>query len=472
MLGGKSYTFVLKPTMKTRPSFFISLAIWAVAVACSSCRSGAPAETGPPPLTILTNLTLIDGTGQSPQQRVALVIRDSLLQEIVPAGRVAGYDDARVVDLGGKTIMPLMINAHAHVGLLRGTEISPDHYTRQNVERQLKQYLAFGIGTVVSLGTDQELVFELREQSRTGQLEGATLYTAGFGISAPNGVPPATFGANQVLRPASAEEAREAVRQLKERNVDFVKVWVDDGGGRFPKIQPEVYGALIEEARRQDIPVAVHVYYLEDAKRLAELGVSVIAHSVRDSEVDASFIQTMLDRNITYIPTLSLDAYNFVYEQEPEWMQDPFFQASLEPGVLEMLRSEEYRQKIAADPDLKKKKAAFERALRNVKRLYDAGVRIALGSDSGAQPVRAQGFSEHLELQEMVNAGLTPLQAIGCATKNSAELLGLLTTQGTLEPGKKANFIILDANPAEDIRHTRQIRAVWRNGQLVSGEVQ
>ncbi|SEW46557.1 Imidazolonepropionase [Chitinophaga sp. YR573] len=413
--------------------------------------------------TLIRDVTLIDGSGDAVQLHANLLIAGD---SIVSIGTTQIPPRTKVISMTGKTVMPLLISGHEHLGLLKGNTSSAENYTRENVVRQLQRYLNYGVGTVLSLGTDQPLVFPLRDSSRQGLIPGATLLTAGYGFGAKNGVPPAAFG-TEILRPATPAEAIADVRKLALLKPDFLKLWLDDGGGTMPKMEPAVYEALIKEAHQQGLKVAAHVYYLEDAKSLVNAGVDLLAHSIRDKEVDAALITAMKEKGTFYIPTLSLDEYGFIYAGQPEWLNDPFFIRSLEPGVLEMLTSDAYRQQQQQDKSREKKMRAFMTAVVNLRKLDSAGVKIAMGTDAGAFPVRAQGFSEHLELQLMVEAGLSPLKVISCATQNSAELLGINKQVGTLTPGKKADFMILEGDPSQDINNTRTIIEVWKNGKKV-----
>jgi len=432
------------------------------------CCSGSafaqqrPAEPKPKPM-LLRNITLIDGTGAAPKKKVSLLVQEGNIAKILPATAVAPAT-ARVVDGTGKTVMPTLINMHGHLGLLKGNKSGPENYSQSNIIYQLKLYQAYGVSQVLSLGMDRDIIFQLRDASHKGLIPGATFYTAGYGIGAQGGAPPATL-ADKVLRPATADEAVKAIQQLAALKVDFVKIWVDDGGGTQPKVPVEVYEAAIAEAHKQHLRVAAHVYFLEDARRLVNAGIDVLAHSIRDQEVDNAFISRMKAKGTYYIPTLSLDEYNFVYAGQPDWLNDNFFKASLEPGVWEMLISAEYKQQQQNDPAREKKMKAFATAQRNLHKLDSAGIKILLGTDSGAFPVRAQGFSEHLELQLMVEAGLTPLEAITAATSTGAQVLGIDKEYGTLQPGKKADFIVLGGDPTVDIRNTRKILEVWRGGK-------
>jgi imidazolonepropionase-like amidohydrolase len=416
--------------------------------------------------TILSGITLIDGNGGVPKTDVDLVIQGDRIGSILIHHNTHYPGGSKVIDLEGKTIMPVMINAHGHLGYLKGWTVTPDNYTKENIERQLKKYESFGIGMVLSLGTDREMIFGLRDSSRQGKLPGAMFLTAGYGFGAPGG--PAGVLMEKIFRPVTSEEAIHDVRQLSLLKPDIIKMWVDDFGGKSPKIKPEIYEAIIKEAHRTGLRVAAHIYYLEDARKLVAAGVDVLAHSIRDKEIDDALVKEMKLKAVVYIPTLSLDEYNFIYATQPSWMSDKFFQASLEPGVLDTLKTEAYLKRQENDPDRQKKLADFQTALHNLQKIFKGGVKVVMGTDSGAQPVRTQGFSEHLELELMVQAGLSPSEVITCATRRGAEFLKVNKLYGTLELGKKADFIILNDNPLVDIKNTRSIISVWRNGVKVS----
>jgi len=415
-------------------------------------------------LQVIKGVTLIDGAGKEPKQNVSLVIKDDIIHAVLSSNATIPKD-ATVLDYTGKFVMPAMINGHCHLGLLKGDNSSPGNYSYENILSQLEKYEQFGISRVLCLGTDQQISFPMRDSSQKGLLPGATIYTAGYGFTA-NNAPPTNLS-HSIIQPQTVEEAIKDVDQLAILKPDFVKIWVDDFGGTVQKMKPEIYEAVIKEAHRKGLHVAAHLYYLEDAKRLVNAGVDVIAHSIRDKDVDDELINAMKQKNVYYIPTLSLDDYNFVYADQPDWINDSLFKASLEPGVWERLTSDKFKQQLQNDTTLAKKKAAFETAMRNLKKLSDAGIVIVLGTDSGAQPVRTQGFSEHLELQLMVEAGLTPMQVIVAATNNGAKMLHINNKAGTLQKGMKADFIVLNGNPLEDIKQTRNIATVWKDGKAV-----
>ena len=418
-------------------------------------------------VTVLKNVNVIDGTGAAAQPNRTVVVTGDRIQSI-SAGQTRTPSHAKVIDLHGATIMPLIINAHGHLGLTKGTSQSVANQTDENFRHQLLRYQEYGVGAVLSMGTDGQRFAEIREASRSGAVPGADVYTAGIGFGEKDGVPPASMGFTDVFRPENPDEARKEVAQQATQKPDFIKVWVDDFWGQYPKLPPETYKAIIDEAHKNGLRVAAHVYHLDDARTLVADKVDVLAHSIRDGDVDDALLAQMKSSHVAYIPTLSLDDFAVAYDGSPEWISDPFFRAALDPGLLEMITGPEYKAKVRASKATAQEAAALPIAMRNLKKIYDSGLLVALGTDSGATPIRVQGFAEHMELVLMVQAGLTPLQAISVATKNAAELLRVADQYGTLESGKKANFIVLEKDPSQNIRNTQTIRAVWKNGVKVS----
>jgi imidazolonepropionase-like amidohydrolase len=417
--------------------------------------------------TVLRNVTVIDGTGAAPRHNAALVIDGEKIRTITDADAPVPKG-AMAIDLSGKTIMPEIINCHGHLGLLKGTKMSAENYTKENVERQLLQYQDYGVGAVLVMGTDRDEAYQWREESHEGKLPGALIYTAGRGFGAPAGVPPLSMGTDLVYRPTTPEEARKDVDELAAHKPDMVKLWLDDFWGQYPKMKPEIYAAIIDEAHKHNLRVAAHVYHEEDAQRLVDDGVNVLAHSVRDAEIPDSLVAGMKAKHVAYIATMSLDEFLTAYADDPAWLRQPFFRDALEPGVYEMITSPQYKKSVEDDKKTPLEVAAQSIERKNLKKVYDAGILVALGTDSGATPTRPFGFSEHNELRLLVQAGLTPLQAITVATKNGAELLRASDEFGTLRPGLKANFFVLDKDPSEDIRNSEAISSVWKDGKKVS----
>src|SRR5262245_33729524 len=423
--------------------------------------------------TVLRGARVIDGAGGAPIDSATIVIRDGRIVAIGPSANTSVPDGAEIVDYSGKTIIPGLISAHSHVGIFVGLTASAENYNREAILRQLKQLEAYGVTTVMSLGLNGPLFYELRPELHAGRVPGADLFGADQGIGAVGGVPPPTVvpvGENQGARPDTTERARETIRQMAARKTDMVKIWLDGGGGLMPKVPAEVYSAAIDEAHKNSLRVAAHIYDLDDAKAIVRAGVDIIAHGVRDKPVDAEFIDMMKTRSVWYISTIVLDYTGYVFAEQPSWMREPFLQRALHPAVRAQFDDPAYRERTLALPATAKNRAAVTTNKQNLKAVHDAGIGVGFGSDSGVG-LRIPGVAEHLELALMVEAGLTPMQAITNATSNAAALLKL-DDRGVLASGKLADLVVLDADPTADIANSRKIHAVWHRGKKAAGPIE
>jgi imidazolonepropionase-like amidohydrolase len=410
---------------------------------------------------VFKNVNLLSGDGSAAKKSDVFVENGKIAE--ISSNLVE--EDASIVDLTGKTMMPALISTHVHIGTLKDTVTNAGNYTRENIFNQLNKYAAYGVLNVQSLGTDQPFLFQngLYDSIKNGLLDGARMLSAGYGFNIPQANINPASPMNKLFRPVTAAQVPAEMDSLAALNIKIVKIWVDDFNKTLPKMDPEVYHAIINEAHKRNIRVAAHVYYLSDARRLVSDGVDILAHSIRDSIVDDAFLAEMKSKQVIYVPTLTLDKFSYVYAGEPEWINDPFFKASLEPGTYEMITSEKYKNDTKNSPAYARNENGFKTAMANLKKIFDAGIPVALGTDSGAFPIRTQGFSEHLEMQLLTEAGLTPLQAIRIATKNAADALGL-NDYGVIEKGKVADLLILDGDPSVDIKNTRKISVVYKNG--------
>jgi imidazolonepropionase-like amidohydrolase len=430
-----------------------------VLVACPHADAQSNAKK-----TVLRGARLIDGTGRPAIENSVLVIEQDHIVAAGKAGTVPIPKDADVKDVSGKTIMPALINLHGHLGLsANGADSVAGHYTDENVLNQLNKYLSYGVATVASLGQDDDEIYKIRDAQHAGTMGGARLFTAGRGFVEYTGRSNPT---DVRYRPQTPDEARADVRELAVHHPDFLKMWVDDGLGHGTKLQPAIYQAIIDEAHKQHLRVFAHEFYLSDAKLLLAAGLDGFAHSIRDQPVDNEVMQALKARGVFLIPTLVRDEVLFAYADNLKWLDDPFFQAGYEPAAMAMVRSPENVEKGRKDPDIAKYRAGLEMGKKNLKTLSEAGVKIAFGTDSGI-PTRFPGYFEHRELQLMVEAGLTPMQAIVAATGTNAEILGGAKEFGTLQSGRRADFLVLDANPLDDIHNTERLSAVWQSGKIV-----
>jgi imidazolonepropionase-like amidohydrolase len=245
--------------------------------------------------------------------------------------------------------------------------------------------------------------------------------------------------------------------------VDIVKIRVDDNLGTTPKMVPEIYQAVIDEAHRKQLRVAVHLFYLEDAKRVLQAGADFIAHSIRDKDVDDELITLLKARDVCVCPTLTREVSTFVYESTPAWFSDPLFLKHADPATIEQLKEPARQAQMKNSRAAQQYKIALEQASRNLKKLSDAGVQIAMGTDTGP-PARFQGYFELMELDLMAKAGLTPRQVLTAATRDATRCQKLDARLGTLEANKWADFVALNSDPLADVASFRKIDSVWIAG--------
>ncbi|MFJ5265633.1 amidohydrolase family protein [Streptomyces sp. NPDC088387] len=391
-----------------------------------------------------------------------LVMEGSQIVSLRTAG--VGETRGRVVDLSGRYVMPTLINPHVHIGYMRDGVGDPAHYSKDNVLDHLRRFAYYGVSVVQSLGTDREgTELDLRDQQRAGSLDDpelSTLLTAGTGLVAPtpgssNGS--ARFATDVVNEVTDPDSARAVVRKLAADRVDVIKFWIDSRGGSKVKMPPAVYRAIIDQAHKERLRVIAHIYDLEDAKGVIRAGADGTAHLVRDPGHDDELISLLLERDAFVFTSLGIQRAAVV---GPALLDDPFLAETVPDSARSFLRE---RMKTASTAQLGHLRRVYETLRREVAAFSSAGVRLVLSADTG---VAAQfpGFAEHFELESMVDAGMRPLGAINSGTEQSARVLGIGRERGTLAPGKRADFLVLDADPLADIRNTRRIRDVYLGG--------
>jgi imidazolonepropionase-like amidohydrolase len=422
--------------------------LFAFAVAAAAATALVSAQAPRPRAIAFVGARVIDGTDKAPIDNATIVVRDGKIAEVGPSARVSPPADAQRVTLTGRTVIPGLVNAHGHVGNTEG--MSQGHYSAANVLRDLKTYAAYGVTTVFSLGDDQDAGFKMRDAQNVATLDRARLFAAG-----------------PVLSPKNEEDARKLVDENVAMGVDIIKIRVDDNLGTTPKMPPAIYKAVIDEAHKKGKRVAVHLFYLEDAKGVLDAGADFIAHSVRDTDVDDAFVAMMKRRNTCYCPTLMREVSTFVYSSTPSWFSDPLFLKHADPQAVSALKEPARQEQMKTSKQAQRYKAGLEVANRNLKKLSDAGVPIAMGTDTGP-PARFQGYFELMELEMMAKAGLTPRQVLASATRDAARCQKLENQVGTLEPTKWADFVVLNADPLADISNVRKIEDVYIAGNRVA----
>jgi imidazolonepropionase-like amidohydrolase len=411
------------------PGTLLCLTVVAVVTWTQPIRTAAQAPA--PGITLFHGARVIVGDGQPPIDNGAFIVNGNRIAWVGVLGEAKAPAGTTRVDLTGKTVIPAIIDTHTHLNRERDALVS-----------DLERRAYWGVGAAMSLGQDNgEAPFQIRDQT----LPNAARYrTAGRGITMPE--PGRTDIPYWV---SSADEGRKAVQELAARKVDFVKIWVDDRDGKYKKLTPDLYGPIIDEAHRRGLRVTAHIFTLEDGKGLLRAGLDAFAHGVRDRDVDDEFVALIRKRpEVVVVPNLP----DRGVATDLSWLR-----GSIPDAELQKLQ--------AGATDRPEAQKTFSIQARNLARLNKEGVRIALGTD-GNTP-----WGPHVEMQDMVAAGMTPAQVLVAATRNGAELLRL-TDAGTIAAGKSADFVVLDANPLDDITNTRRISRVYLRGAVIDRPAQ
>jgi len=430
------------------------------ALAAATVAQPATAQT-----VLFEGARLIAGDGSAAVENAVILVERGTITRIGRSGEIAAPAGAARIDLAGKTVMPALIATHVHPGFQSGLTYLAENFKRENIVDDLNRALYFGVSTVMSQGIEREVMYQIRAEQAEGRLGGAQLLLAGRGMGAPNAGPGNPIYANFAYEVTTEEQARNNVRELVAKKVDAVKIWVDDRGGRAPKLPIAISRAVIDEAHKAGLKVAAHIFYHDDAVALAEARIDSFAHLVRDKEMSDELIALTIKNKVYVMPNIGSPERG-THASAPPWLDEPYLAGLLRdtvaPDVIERVRSAHLRR----DPALAERNAKNYAILkRSVAKLGAAGAHVVLGSDTGLED-HFFGYAEQKELELMVQAGMTPSQVIVSATSRAAEYLGL-ADRGLLAAGKRADLLVLDANPLDDIRNTRRIAKLYLAGAEV-----
>ena len=410
---------------------------------------------------------LIDGTGNDPIQDSVLLIGQGRIQAVGPRQSIEIPEGTETINLSGKTIIPGLVDLHAHYG---GPVTAS--------EQALKNQLYYGVTTTRSIGSDTPDKVSLMLEAHAGRPDLPRAFTAGLGFSYPGG-----FNSSFPNTPTTPEEARENVREQAALGVHFTKMWVNEVDEAGLKIPAEIRSAIIDESIRNGLIPVAHIDEEGDGIQLLEAGMNEFLHStvltfgpgagtpVDNPAPSQRFLDLCLQNDCAFTPTLSIIQNNWHFAEKPELLGDEILRSVFNANALDRYSDPAVRASIIEADNFQERKAAFRQVQDFVKTLFDAGIKVPLGTDSGTPSV-PMGWGTHHELELYVEAGLTPMEAIMAATSIGASRLPPVGAVefGTLTKGMSADLLVLDANPLINIRNTLQIDQVMLRGSWVNRE--
>jgi len=418
---------------------------------------------------VVRGATLIDGTGRRPIENTSIVIRDDVIVGIETESKRDWPEGVQVIDARGKFVIPGLWDSHIHIGGSAGGLVSPEEFSPQQMELNWRAYLYNGVTAIFDAGGAKDSMLEWRKSEREGSLLGPRVFAAGPGFTAPGGHPAGTIyaGMDWLVEQATRQvddpdSARQKVREVVADGVDAIKTLYDDVGGMVPKLSLDVLRAITDEAHEQGKRVFVHVQNARDAIDALNAGADGIEHMVRADESGwDEALEIAARKGAFWTATLAvMEALERMGDMA--YFQDYETEGSVSQVVLESIR--QVWQDAGTDW-LKR----LEPCLESLGRARELGVKVVLGTDAG-NPAVFHGLSVHRELELMVKAGYSPMEAIIAATGNAAEKLGLEAKLGTLEEGKAADLLVLSADPLADIRNTRKIEVLIKRGTVYRRE--
>jgi imidazolonepropionase-like amidohydrolase len=431
-------------------------------VACGSPPDSPISDTPAGAMTLFEGARLISGDGSAPIEVSAFVVENDTFTRVGTRGELSVPQGTPRVDLTGKTVIPALIDGHSHIGYMKHLTSSPQNYTREHILDHMYRFAYHGVAASQAMGSDfGDVWIGVRDDIQAGKYpEAARFLSAGRGLSPEDEVRPDNMRHSAYTIRTEAD-ARQAVRELAAQNVKIVKTWVDDRGGSVRKLTPDLYGAIIDEAHRLNLRVAVHATGLEDAKSLLRAGVDIFAHMI--SDVDDELVELFKQHPKTSM-LLALGGPR--RQTYAPWLSPPH-QLVMETVLPNQIKRLQDRLAAVSPEAQALGRASWERLASGIRRLEGAGVRIGVGTDGGGQQGdQFVGWTMHTEVENMVAAGMTPADVLVAATRTSADILEI-EQLGLVAPGKSADFVVLNANPLDDITNTRAIARVYLRGKEI-----
>ncbi len=426
---------------------------------------------GSPPAVLYEGARLIIGDATPAIASGAMLVADGRIRAVGVTGAVTAPAGARRVDLTGKTVMPAMVNVHVHMGYERYSTWDVANHTSENLRDHLLREVFYGVAATTAVGSSPTgQMLEFRRDQLAGRYPGTSRLIYMPGMAPPDG------GPDEVLRAATRQnsaihevttpaEARATVNRLADLGLAHLKIWVDDRRGTYPKFTDETWRAILEQGHARKMTVHVHAIALADQKAVVKAGADVLVHMVQREPLDDDYLAIVKEKRPYWATVIGLGDPTDVCRP------DPFFEQALPDSVIARIRATTERRPLSPSCGPPAATAADrERQMAiNFPKMLAAGARVVLATDTGIQPGHTFGSGEHVELARWVQLGMAPAEAIVAATSRPAALMGQ-DDLGALAVGRRASFIVLDANPLDDIRNTRRIADVYLDGARVDRE--
>lgn len=433
----------------------------------------------PPSGLLIQDVALVDPDAGAVVEDVDVIVRGDVVEAVLHGGQAPVAPGTVRIDGRGRFVLPGLIDAHAH--LSNGGGIAPDQPWSSRVA--LEQLALYGVTTILCPGgrqcSDRDVI-ALEADRRAGRIVSPVLLSTGDMLTVPGSHPistvrrlppdtPAEELAGTGVVPVTLESDLEGfARARRDLGLHGIKIVIESGPEPWypkPRMSVELARRITAIARRYDLPVYAHVSSLDELEDAVRAGVTGVMHSVHDQPVPDALVAEMARRGIWSVPTLSIYS-QIEYLRDPARLDDAFLRAGVQRRALRSLENPIFRllmsRGLPEDPW-----RLAETAYSNLVRMHAAGVPIAAGSDAAGLPFSFPGFSLHRDLEMMVDAGLSPAEALRAATLGGAGMLGLSGRAGRIAPGTRADLLVLDANPLDDIRNTRRLHAVVLGGRCL-----
>ena len=431
-------------------------------------------QTGNVNELLIKNISLIDGTGVDVQLRMDIRISEGRIVEI--GSNLTVPSTSKTIDGSGKFVIPGLIDTHAHLDASVVFQLSEEEKS-EIIEHTPKAFLYNGVTTILNVSSDTDWIFAQRQAERDGQLISPRIYAMGRALTPAGG-----WGSRHGGELVDAESAVVRAQDYVSRGTDGFKVMIEDGlgaSGTYTRMSDAMMMAIAAVAKQNNVPIYTHAINLDEFHSAVKIGSRAIIHGLEDPIPEGdSILQNMVKNNIAMVPTQSLWEAFLRHDDAAADLNDPLLRSSVPHFLLDNMQDSEYRAEetrrflaVANMPVYEWVEEKIPIFLENILKAHQAGVVIAVGTDAGG-PVgyNFQGYNTPWEVKLLVKAGLSPMEALLAATRNGATVIGVEDKLGTVEEGKLADFLILSANPLENIENIRKIETIIYKGKAYPRE--